>query len=249
MKKLMCFALICLIAVCAITPVSLAEVLRIGDTGGLVTTVQQRLRDLHYYKGKLDGKYGKWTANAIWHFQKDHGLTADGKAGEQTLIKLGILSSPKRSKLYYGLNGEGVLALQKALQATGDFTGTPDGKYGNNTWIAVWRYQRKKGLKVDGVAGPETLASLGLSSAPRAGMFGVPAPNPLRVGSSGDRVVKLQKRLAELNYYSGPIDGKFESVTRVAVWDFQNTNGLRHDGVAGRATLSLLYSDQALPFK
>lgn len=249
MKKFICCALICIIGLSVLVPVSLAEVLRLGSEGPMVATVQKRLLDLHYYKGKVDGKYGKWTSNAVWHFQKDHKLATDGKAGEKTLIKLGILSNPKREKLYYGLNGEGVLALQKALQATGDFTGTVDGKYGNDTWVAVWRFQRKKGLKVDGVAGPETLAALGISGAPRAGMFGIDVPNALKVGSKGKRVIDLQNRLKALGYYAGPVDGKFETVTRVAVWDFQNVNGLRHDGVAGRATLTLLYSDQALPAK
>ena len=42
---------------------------------------------------------------------------------------------------------------------------TPDGVYGPNTRRAVRNYQRNHGLAADGIAGPVTLASLGLSSA------------------------------------------------------------------------------------
>jgi hypothetical protein len=41
---------------------------------------------------------------------------------------------------------------------------TPDGVYGPNTRRAVRAYQRNHGLAVDGIAGPATLASLGLAS-------------------------------------------------------------------------------------
>jgi peptidoglycan hydrolase-like protein with peptidoglycan-binding domain len=54
--------------------------------------------------------------------------------------------------------GSTVAALQSALGIT------PDGVYGPNTRRAVRNYQRNQGLAVDGIAGPVTLAHLGLSS-------------------------------------------------------------------------------------
>lgn len=54
----------------------------------LVKWVQDRLvNHKHYYIGKsgIDGKYGKDTENAITLFQKDNGLTVDGKAGYNTI--------------------------------------------------------------------------------------------------------------------------------------------------------------------
>jgi peptidoglycan hydrolase-like protein with peptidoglycan-binding domain len=53
--------------------------------------------------------------------------------------------------------GSTVAALQSALGIT------PDGVYGPNTRRAVRNYQRNQGLAVDGIAGPVTLAHLGLS--------------------------------------------------------------------------------------
>jgi peptidoglycan hydrolase-like protein with peptidoglycan-binding domain len=53
--------------------------------------------------------------------------------------------------------GSTVAALQSALGIT------PDGVYGPNTRRAVRNYQRNQGLVVDGIAGPVTLAHLGLA--------------------------------------------------------------------------------------
>ena len=53
--------------------------------------------------------------------------------------------------------GSTVAALQSALGLT------PDGVYGPNTRRAVRNYQRNQGLAVDGIAGPVTLAHLGLA--------------------------------------------------------------------------------------
>jgi lysozyme len=61
------------------------------------------------------------------------------------------------------LKGQEVEELQKALIEKAGFTSLKtDGSYGNQTYEAVKQYQQKKGLKVDGNAGKETLKSLGL---------------------------------------------------------------------------------------
>lgn len=69
-------------------------------------------------------------------------------------------SEPNLSKV--GAEGEFVAALQEALIAQGFDPGAVDGVYGHRTAEAVAQYQAIFGLQVDGVAGPETLGSLGL---------------------------------------------------------------------------------------
>lgn len=63
----------------------------------------------------------------------------------------------------------------------------------------------------------------------------------IKVGDKGDGVLELQKKLAEYGYYDGELDGRFGNQTRRAVEQFQYTNGLSADGVAGRYTLTVLY--------
>lgn len=62
-----------------------------GTRGELVKQTQQKLADLGYYRGVVDGIYGEKTYEAISAFQRGVGLRADGLAGEQTLLYLGIV--------------------------------------------------------------------------------------------------------------------------------------------------------------
>ena len=61
--------------------------------------------------------------------------------------------------VYYGSYGETVKQLQQALNQVG-YSLDVDGGFGEKTRAAVLDYQRKNGLRVDGVAGSETMGSL-----------------------------------------------------------------------------------------
>ena len=78
-------------------------------------------------------------------------------------------------------------------------------------------------------------------------------PNPnyrnLSKGDRGDRVKKLQERLIELGYLTGTADGSYGNQTRRAVMRFQYYNGLQQDGVAGRATQTVLFEyENVMPY-
>ncbi|MDK2799462.1 MAG: N-acetylmuramoyl-L-alanine amidase [Clostridiales bacterium] len=62
----------------------------------------------------------------------------------------------------YGSRGQEVKDIQYQLRKWGYYDGKIDGIYGWKTTQAVKKFQRKNGLKVDGIAGPNTLAALGL---------------------------------------------------------------------------------------
>lgn len=61
-----------------------------------------------------------------------------------------------------------------------------------------------------------------------------------KYGSTGDEVKTLQKKLKELGYYNGQIDGIFGSQTQSAVKSFQRNVGITIDGIAGPKTLLYL---------
>ena len=67
-----------------------------------------------------------------------------------------------------------------------------------------------------------------------------PASALSQMGSRGDEVRLIQEKLSALGYYSGNIDGIFGSGTKNAVTRFQQDNGLKVDGIAGKQTLSAL---------
>ena len=58
---------------------------RYGDRGDEVTAIQKRLSSLGYEAGEPDGVFGIQTQLAIEFLQSDHGLSADGVVGEETL--------------------------------------------------------------------------------------------------------------------------------------------------------------------
>ena len=63
----------------------------------------------------------------------------------------------------------------------------------------------------------------------------------------GTPVEDMQKALREQGYFSGSADGYFGEGTEDAVKSFQRYNGLAVDGVAGPATLRVLF-EGAFPF-
>ena len=58
-----------------------------------IKLVQKKLKNWGYYKGAVDGIYGKQTKSAVILFQKRNGLVADGIVGNKTLKAMGISSS------------------------------------------------------------------------------------------------------------------------------------------------------------
>ena len=62
----------------------------------------------------------------------------------------------------YGSRGSEVTQIQTKLKRWGYYNGNVDGIYGSQTLAAVKYFQRKNGLKVDGIAGPATLKAMGI---------------------------------------------------------------------------------------
>ena len=73
----------------------------------------------------------------------------------------------------------------------------------------------------------------------------VPVYTLLKSGSKGEDVIRLQQRLIDLGYLEGPADGDFGKATRNAVRLFQKNAGLDVDGLAGKDTQTLLFSEDA----
>ena len=169
-----------------------------------------------------------------------------------------------------GQSGTRVLMLQTALNLLGYGRITVDGKFGNGTRNAVIAFQQANKLTADGKAGKKTLTKMEQLSAssvvtpvPTAAPTAVPTPVPtptataqnpyeiptqtLRSGSQGEDVKSVQRRLKDLGYYTGSIDGKFGTGTLNALIAFQQANRLTADGAAGKRTYAVLYSADAIP--
>jgi soluble lytic murein transglycosylase-like protein len=130
--------------------------------------------------------------------------------------------------------------LQVALKARGFYKGPIDGVAGPQTALAVRVFQRQAGLKVDGIAGLRTRSALGKLGTP---LFGRRA---IARGQVGWDVSVLQFLLTKKRLLDCTIDGKFGSMTEVALRKFQRRARLVPDGIAGPATLRALGVSGAL---
>ena len=162
------------------------------------------------------------------------------------------------SKLSQGSSGNDVKDMQIALNILGYDLKT-DGKFGAGTKEAVKHFQRANGLEVDGIAGNQTLTLLYAQAFGNVNATPTATPKPanpatakptasasgnyqkLQRGDKGSAVVQMQQALNKLGYNLTP-DGNFGSGTQNAVKSFQKKYGLTADGVAGKQTLTLLYS-------
>ncbi len=62
----------------------------------------------------------------------------------------------------------------------------------------------------------------------------------LKQGARGSEVTEVQRRLKNWGYYSGSVDGIYGPATVKAVKYFQRKNGLKEDGICGKATYAAL---------
>ena len=97
---------------------------QLGSRGQEVRSIQSKLKSLGFYGGAVDGIYGTGTQKAVRAFQKSVGLTADGIAGQKTLLYLGLGSSASSSSGRYSSSELTLLAKLIAAEARGEsYTG------------------------------------------------------------------------------------------------------------------------------
>lgn len=118
----LCLALAALIAagtlLAALIPAAEAVTYKKGSSGAVVSQIQTKLKNWGYYTGDVDGIYGSATERAVRAFQRKNGLTADGKAGTQTLEALGLpADSGGNSGGSGGMTGAQVDLLARLISA------------------------------------------------------------------------------------------------------------------------------------
>ncbi|NWF61869.1 MAG: peptidoglycan-binding protein [Fischerella sp.] len=199
-----------------------SNLLRKGDEGEAVRTLQERLRIAGYYYGKATGIFGPITEESVKRFQEAYNLDVDGIVGPATLRKLPGVGvgygdeTPKKVKnvdnLSEGDRGEAVRVLQEQLIKAGYLQGEPNGYYGPYTAEAVQRFQADNSLTVSGVAGPTTRAKL--HSVVNS------------TSKSEFNTLEIQRRLQTRGFYKGPLNGVMGDDTKRAIKQAQEFYGI-----------------------
>ena len=130
--------------------------------------------------------------------------------------------------------GPKVAAVQVALKRLGLYNATVDGVRGPLTKSAIVTFQRRRGLFVDGIVGPQTRSAFGKRGRPAFGS------RAMKRGDRGWDVAAMQYILARRGYPPGGIDAVFGAMTDTALRNFQSAFGLSADGQAGSQTISAL---------
>jgi peptidoglycan hydrolase-like protein with peptidoglycan-binding domain len=132
-----------------------------------------------------------------------------------------------------GSSGANVTTVQRCLKQLGYYNGPVTGNFGSLTRNAVIKFQQRNGLAAVGSVGPQTQRLLQSQCQTRnpGGVSG-----DLRVGNRGQAVTQLQQNLRRLGFFNGPITGYFGSETQQAVARFQQSSGIRADGIVGSRT-------------
>jgi peptidoglycan hydrolase-like protein with peptidoglycan-binding domain len=103
----------------------------------------------------------------------------------------GSSSSSSSQTLQLGSRGSAVKQLQRKLRVS-----PVSGYYGSETRAAVKRFQKRRGLSADGVAGPDTLRALNIRVTKSSYATGGSAPSSQ--GSGGGSNVKLPPVLRKI---------------------------------------------------
>lgn len=151
-------------------PASASGEIKLGDRvlsnyteGADVREMQKALLALGYDLGSYgaDGEFGDCTEMAVRKFQKDVGLTVNGKYDAVTHAALSAAQSGPR-ELYNYTEGPDVKEMQTRLIAAGFSCGPDgaDGEFGDNTEKAVKAFQKARGLTVNGRYDAATRAAL-----------------------------------------------------------------------------------------
>jgi len=239
------------------------------DSGVQVLFLQQRLKELGWLTGTVDGDYGSQTVNAVSAFQRHVGLPETGTATPATQTILFGSGAPYApvptnaptptnvpapaatptlvpvptqsgySTLSNGSTGDEVKALQRRLKELGYFEENIGGNYLINTETAVQLFQAQMGYTPDGVATPDLQKLIFSSSAP---FYNGSAYVTLSKGVSGPAVRNLQSQLIRLGYLSGTADGDFGSGTEKALKLFQQATGFTADGIASPELQRILFN-------
>lgn len=222
-----------------------------GDFGA---ATEQAVRDFQSANGlSVDGKAGTRTIEKLYSSSAKKKTTTSSSSSSSSSSSGSSSSSSSSSStsssytngktdiyLQLGSSGSQVKILQNRLIVLGYLSGTADGEFAETTQAAVIAFQERNSIYADGIAGPTTLTKLYSESARKASSV-VGHLGSLREGNTGSAVRSLQQNLKTLGYYTGSVDGDYGSGTTAAVTAFQQSSGLKADGIAGKATLNAIY--------
>ena len=152
------------------------------------------------------------------------------------LIRRPTVEDHRGLPLGLGDSGEAVRDLHRRLARADHEPDDLSGHFDETTERAVRTFQMTRGLRPDGICGPQTWSALveaGYSLGDRLLYLRRPMMR-------GDDVTDLQRRVGALGFDAGRVDGIFGPDTASALGEFQLNAGLLDDRICGPSTVAAL---------
>lgn len=136
-----------------------------------------------------------------------------------------------------GDSGPAVTQIVGLLAQLGFLDGELPAVYDSRVETAVRTFQQQRGLHVDGLVGVATFRRLDEARWNLGDRILTYLPGS---AMAGDDVFTLQRRLLELGFKVGRVDGYFGAETESGLREFQRNVGIPVDGTCGPMTLKML---------
>ena len=190
---------------------TIGEKIQLEDNNTELTSITC-LKKLGYLNSQVTDRFESETENAVKKFQEANKLPAIGVLSPQTQRLLEQQCQFSLSSNFdYAVSGRGGLpSMHNSLSP-----GLPGMPGMRGSYIGV------PGAFIHQPSMPSSISS-----------------GELKLGSRGLTIRALQEDLRSLGFYYAPITGYFGEKTQQAIIRFQQSRGLRADGVAGSGTLS-----------
>ncbi|MBL8953865.1 MAG: peptidoglycan-binding protein [Myxococcaceae bacterium] len=247
---------------------------KVGQSGSDILRAERMLEKLGFRPGKVDGIFDAATAKAVERYRDadpqlpndkkfisqgmfkelkkasagyDHAAYSrrvkGGLKAHQRLDDLTARTAAKGSGIGVGAEGRTALNIEKHLEAAGYELGKPNARFGSRTEAAVKAFQKHAGLEPTGRVDARTWSKL------RGKLFAATSDvSPAqRLGENDAAVKRTEKKLKQLGYKVGDVDGLFTQNTAAAVRRFQKKHGIKQTGQVGSGTAKAI--DKALTKK
>ncbi len=173
-----------------------------GDKGDAVVALQERLKELGFLSGRIDGSYGKATATAVRRFQNhliEQGVDAGlgiAATGEATPATQALLFDEGYSTyvrdIAPGDEGDEVLRVERRLAGLGYMDAEADETFDDYAAAAAAAFREACGLGEGAAVDRAVVDALFSSDAPQAERF---VPHAIAKGDSGLAVRAVEEAL------------------------------------------------------
>ncbi|GAA1928929.1 peptidoglycan-binding protein [Nocardioides hwasunensis] len=190
---------------------------------------------VHQYQLHTDAAYGGVALTIDRNFLELDG----GSQAPRTLLACGRTDLDLRSypRLRTGRRGDAVEALQCLLRKHAGYRSRLDGRYDAQVARAVRKFQRRHDLRQSGRTDPATWTAL----------FAQGSKPLVKVGSSGDAALRLERSLRAAGFGSVKVTGVVTDRTTRAVARYQRRVGLDPTGVVTTDTWKALQTGARRP--